>query len=62
MAKARHEKSPEIVAPTAGPFVAGWFPIDRLITFYDFVAIDRRQRMRSAARRSDRRCGCRNDQ
>jgi hypothetical protein len=40
MAKARHEKSPEIVAPMVDPFVAGGFPIDLLITFYDFIAIN----------------------
>jgi aryl-alcohol dehydrogenase len=40
MAKARHEESPEIVAPMVDPFVAGRFPIDRLMTFYDFVAIN----------------------
>jgi hypothetical protein len=33
MAKARHEKLPETVALMIDPFVAGWFPIDRLITF-----------------------------
>ena len=32
----------------------------RLITFYDFAAINR-QRMRPAARRSNRCCECRND-
>ena len=36
MAKARHEKSPEIVTPTIDPFVGGRLPIDCLITFYDF--------------------------
>jgi hypothetical protein len=40
MAKARHEKSPEIVAPMVDPFVAGGFPIDLLMTFYDFIAIN----------------------
>ena len=40
MAKARHESSPKIVAPMVDPFVAGRFLIDRLIPFYDFVAIN----------------------
>lgn len=40
MAKARHEKLPETVALMVDPFVAGWFPIDRLITFHDFAAIN----------------------
>jgi hypothetical protein len=58
MAKARHKKSPEIVAPSVDPLVASRFPIDRLVTFYDFVPINQA----AAARRSNRCCGCRNDQ
>ena len=40
MAKARHKKSPEIVAPSVDPLVASRFPIHRLVTFYDFVPIN----------------------
>ena len=40
MAKARHKKSPEIVAPSVDPLVASRFQIDRLVTFYDFVPIN----------------------
>ena len=40
MAKARHEKLPETVALMVDPFVAGGFPIDLLMTFYDFIAIN----------------------
>jgi aryl-alcohol dehydrogenase len=42
-------------------FVAGRFPIDRLVTFTTSLRSIRRQGVRSTARPSNRCCACRND-